>query len=43
MKKTIYVDPQTDVIWLTAFDNVLTGTGNAPSISEDPDADFLDY
>ena len=43
MKKNTYVEPQTCVFCMSALDYVLTGSGNAPTIEEDPDAGFPDY
>ena len=43
MEKTTYVEPQIYVFYLSAVDYVLTGSGNAPTIEEDPDAGFPDY
>ena len=41
--KITYVEPLIHVVYLSALDYVLTGSGNAPTIEEDPDAGFPDY
>ena len=43
MKKHTYIEPQMSVLWVSAIDYVLTASGNAPTIDEDPDAGFPDY
>ena len=41
--KITYVEPLIHVVYLSALDYVLTGSGNAPTIEEDPDAGFPNY
>ena len=43
MEKLPYIEPLMRVFRLSAIDYVLTATGNAPVIDEDPDAGFPDY
>lgn len=41
--KITYVEPQIYVFCLLPVDYVLTGSGNAPTIEEDPDTGFGDF
>ena len=43
MEKLPYIEPLISVLKMSAIDYVLTASGNAPSIDEDPDARFGDY
>ena len=43
MKKLPYIEPLISVMRMSAIDYVLTASGNAPTIDEDPNAGFPDY